>query len=131
MSQDYRHKNTSVFLLNYHFVWIVRRRREVLSGTVETRLVDLIHVKSQELDCRVIALEVMPDHVHLFLNGPTSLCPDQIMHRIKGYTSRILRKEHSWLMKLPSMWTRSYFASTAGNVSSKTIQKYIESQKRI
>lgn len=34
------------------------------------------------------------------------------------------------LLKLPSMWTRSYFVSTAGNVSSETIRKYIEEQAK-
>ncbi len=129
MSQDYRHKTTSVFLLNYHFVWIPRRRRKVLKGKIEERLIELIYEKATQLDCNIVALEVMPDHVHLFLNCPPNLAPDQIMHRIKGYTAKVLRSEFAWLMKMPSMWTRSYFVSTAGNVSSETVQRYIENQK--
>jgi len=50
------------------------------------------------------------------------------MFRIKGATSRYLRKEFPDLKKMPSMWTRSYFVSTAGNVSSETVQKYIAAQ---
>ena len=50
------------------------------------------------------------------------------MHRIKGYSSYVLRKEFPHLKKMPSMWTRSYFVSTAGNVSSSTIEKYIAAQ---
>lgn len=34
------------------------------------------------------------------------------------------------LRKLPSLWTRSFFLSTAGNVSQEIIQKYIERQSR-
>ncbi len=71
----------------------------------------------------------MPDHIHAFLNCPPTIAPSQVMHRIKGYTARYLRQEFSELMKLPSMWTRSYFCSTAGNVSSSTIEKYIAQQK--
>ena len=33
------------------------------------------------------------------------------------------------LKKMPSLWTRSYFVSTADNVCSETIKKYVESQK--
>jgi REP element-mobilizing transposase RayT len=33
--------------------------------------------------------------------------------------------------KIPSMWTGSYFASTAGNVSQEIIAKYIAAQKGI
>lgn len=129
MSQAYRHKNTSVSLLNYHFVWVPRRRRKVLIGDVETRLKELIDETALKLECIVLALEVMPDHVHLFLSCPTTLAPDQIMFRIKGYSSRVLRQEFPHLLKMPSMWTRSYFASTAGNVSSETIKRYIAGQK--
>lgn len=51
------------------------------------------------------------------------------MQKIKGVTSRALRDEYKELSKMPSLWTRSYFVSTAGNVSSETIKKYVESQK--
>jgi putative transposase len=84
-----------------------------------------------ELDCQIIALEIMPDHVHLFISTPPTLAPDQVMFRLKGYTSRILRKEYPQLMKLPSLWTRSYYCGTAGNMSSETIKKYIANQKTI
>lgn len=129
MAQEYKHKNTSVSLINYHFVWTPRRRRKILTGSVETRLKELIVETATKLDCEVLAIEVMPDHVHLFLSCHPSLAPDQVMFRIKGASSRVLRQEFPHLLKMPSMWTRSYFVSTAGNVSSETIKKYIAEQK--
>ena len=101
----------------------------MLTGEVEARLKQLINEVAAELDCSVLALEVMPDHVHLFLNCPPTLAPDQIMFRIKGRSSRELRKEFDQLRRMPSMWTRSYFCVTAGNVSSATIERYIAEQK--
>lgn len=129
MASEYRHKTTSVTLINYHFVWIPKRRKKVLVGDVAKRLKELLYEKTKELDCESIALEIMEDHVHLFLCCPPTLAPDQIMFRLKGYTSRVLRQEFPHLLKLPSMWTRSYFCSTAGNASSETIKKYIANQK--
>lgn len=130
VAQDYRHENTSVTLINYHFVWIVRRRRKVLDETIEARLKVLVSDACQKLDCEIIALEVdNKDHVHLFLNAPPIYSPAQLMHRIKGYSARYLREEFSELRKLPSMWTRSYFCGTAGNVSGATIKRYVENQK--
>ena len=128
MNQPYRHTNTTVSLINYHFVWIPRRRRKVLVKEVKKRLTELIYEKVSELDCKVVSLAIEPDHVHLFLNCLPDLAPKQIMHRVKGYSSYVLRKEFPHLKRMPSMWTRSYFVSTAGNVSSSTIQKYIEAQ---
>ncbi|MGB5714628.1 MAG: IS200/IS605 family transposase [Waterburya sp.] len=128
MIQSYRRTNTTVSLINYHFIWIPRRRRKVLKGAVKTRVTELIYEKANELDCKIVSLAVEPDHVHLFLNCSPHLAPKQIIHRIKGYSSYVLRKEFPHLKKMPSMWTRSYFVSTAGNVSSSTIEKYIAAQ---
>lgn len=128
MAQALRHKRTSISVVNYHFVFCPKRRKKVLVGAVKARLEELIPSKAAELDCQVVKLAVQPDHVHLFISCPPTLAPHQVVHRLKGYTSRVLRQEFPYLLKLPSLWTRSYWVSTAGNVSSATIQRYIEAQ---
>lgn len=100
----------------------------MLSGSIKTQLDTLIHDAARSVDCEVLSLAIEPEHVHLFLNCPPDIAPSKIMHKIKGSTARYLRQKFPELKKLPSMWTRAYFVSTAGNVSSSTIQKYIESQ---
>jgi putative transposase len=129
MSQSYKHTNTVVFLVNYHFVWCPARRRKILTGAVEKDLRELLQGKAAELECEILAMEIMPDHVHLFLNCPPTLSPNDAMFWLKGYTSRVLREKYPSLQRMPSMWTRSFFVSTAGNVSRPTIQKYIAEQK--
>lgn len=98
-------------------------------GQVEARFKELVQELCQENDWLMIAMEVMPDHVHLFLNVLPTDSPADIMAALKGTTSRLLRQEFKHLQHLPSLWTRSYFVSTAGNVSSETIQRYVEEQK--
>lgn len=83
----------------------------------------------EEMDIEIIAIECDKDHVHMFLNCLPTLSPSDIMQKIKGVTSRALREEFLELKKMPSLWTRSYFVSTAGNVCSETIKKYVENQK--
>jgi len=126
---SYLHKNTSVSLLRYHFVWCPKRRRKVLVGNVALRLKELLEEKTAELGWSIVALEIMPDHVHLFLGTDPDVSPTQVMHALKGYTSRVLRQEFPKLQTMPSLWTRSYWVSTAGNVSAATIEKYIAEQK--
>jgi len=65
----------------------------------------------------------------MFLNCFPTLSPSDLMQRIKGATSKALRDEFIKLNKMPSLWTRSYFISTAGNVSSETIKTYVQNQK--
>ncbi len=116
--------------MNYHLIFCPKRRRPVLKGAVKERLEDIIHAVAKDIDAEVLALEVMPDHVHLFVSAVPQMAPNRVVGRFKGASSRILRQEFPHLLKLPSLWTRSAFISTAGNVSSGTIQKYIEAQSK-
>ena len=128
MQDKYRRKITSVTLIRYHFVWIPARRKKVLVGGVSERLKQLLTDKCIELDCSIVTMEIMPDHVHLLVDAPPNLAPDQIMFRLKGFTSFQLLKEYPHLKKIPSLWTRSYFCGTVGNASEETVKKYIENQ---
>jgi putative transposase len=40
---DYQHEHQSVHLVVYHLIWCPKRRREVLTGPVHDRLVEIIH----------------------------------------------------------------------------------------
>ncbi len=126
---EYRRNNHSVTLLNYHFVWCPKRRKPVLTGDIAKRLQEIIFGLCTENNWRLIALEIMPDHVHMFLNAEPVDAPSVIIKRIKGRASHHLRKEYPELKKLPTLWTPSYFVSTAGNVSTETVKRYIEGQR--
>jgi len=121
----------AAYNINYHFVWIPKYRRKVLVGAVATRLDELLREKAAEMGGDVLNITIQPDHVHLFCSFPPTLAPYQIMHRLKGYTAHVLRREFPELnSRLPNLWTRSYFVGTAGHVSAATIQRYIDEQKR-
>lgn len=75
-------------------------------------------------------MEIMPDHVHLFVKTTPTTSPHFIVQQLKGYTSRVLRQEFPSLKsRLPSLWTRSYYCESVGHISEETIRKYIEEQK--
>jgi len=128
MTRGYQKENTNIHLMNYHFVWCPKYRRKLLVGDIKKRLLGLINEKAGELNCKVLTVEIMPDHIHLFIQGNPRLSPNFIIGQIKGNSSKKLRKEFKFLMKMPTLWTRSYFVSTAGKVSQFVIQKYIEEQ---
>ena len=130
MLNEYRRTKTTVSLINYHFVFCPRYRRKIfLNSKVEERFKMLVQEICDELEIEIIAMGCEKDHVHLFLNTLPTFSPTDIMAKIKGVTSKKLREEFSHLQHLPSLWTRSYFVSTAGNVSSETIRRYVENQK--
>lgn len=120
----------AAYNINYHFVWIPKYRRRVLIGTIPERLTELLQEKTTELEGEILNLTIQPDHVHFFCSFPPTIAPHQIMHRLKGYSAFMLRKEFPHLKsQLPNMWTRSYFVGTAGTVTAETIQRYIDEQK--
>jgi putative transposase len=127
---DYAHEGHTVHLVVYHIIWCPKRRRKVLVGPIRNRLEQIIREVAVEHDWTVIELAIQPDHVHLFIRANPRTLPSDIPRLMKGRSSRYLRDEFLQLRKLPSLWTRSYFLSTAGNVSQETIRQYIERQSK-
>src|SRR5262245_48108483 len=108
MDQRYAQNAGAVFSLKYHLVWCPKYRRPVLVDEIERRLRELIAEKSDELGMTIHALEVMPDHVHLFVESDPTRCVAEIVNRMKGYSSRVLRGEFPSLRsRLPTLWSRS------------------------
>jgi len=126
MPRGFDRERTNVHKLQYHFIWCPKYRKSVLKGEVCDRLEELIEDKADELDLEILELAIRPDHVHLFITGDPTLAPNKIMQQVKGYSSRRLRDEFNF--GLPSLWTRSYFVSSAGDVSSEVIEEYIDAQ---
>jgi putative transposase len=83
------------------------------------------------LGIKVLELVINPDHIHLFISAHPTIPVHKIVKRIKGRSSNILRREFPELLKLPSLWTHSYYASTVGSVSKEVVEKYIEAQKGV
>ena len=126
----YRRNTGSVFNLHLHLVWCPKYRKPVLVDAIETRLKELLYEKAVALNVEIEGLEVMPDHVHLFVAVPPTDAPQHFANQFKGYTSRVLRQEFEHLRtQLPCLWSRSYYVGSAGHVSADVIKKYIEEQK--
>jgi len=131
MKDKYLRTKTTVSLINYHFIFCPRYRRKIfLDGDIEKRFKFLVGEVCKRFSLEIIAMECDKDHAHIFLMAPPKMSPSDIMAKIKGVTSRKLREEFSSLNCMKSFWTRSFFVATTGQVSSKTIKKYVEQQKK-
>ena len=130
INMEYQHEQHTVHLVVYHIIWCPKRRRLVLQGKVAPRLEQIVYEVANENAWEVIQLAIQPDHVHLFLRANPYTLPTDIARLIKGRSSHVLREEFPHLMRMPSLWTRSTFYSTAGNVSAEIIEEYIERQSK-
>ena len=130
VSQRWTKSKTSVHNVAYHLIWCPKYRRKVLIGKIEQRLKQLLKQKAKENGWNIETIEIMPDHVHIFVKANPVASPHWIVQQFKGYSSNILRKEFPELKsKLPTLWTRSYYCESVGHISEDTIKKYIEYQK--
>lgn len=118
-----------VYDLGFHLVWCPKYRRAVLTGDIAVRCEELLREKASARGWEFIALEVMPDHIHAFITTTPKDSPAFVANQLKGYTSRHLREEFPSLKsRLPTLWSRSYYAASVGAVSAKNVQRYIDSQ---
>ena len=128
----YAKNSGATFTLKYHLVWCPKYRRPVLEPAIAARLGILLHEIATRFEITVHALEIMPDHVHLFVESDPTMCVAEIVNRFKGRTSRVLRTEFPALRsRLPTLWSRSYYAGSVGHVSARTVERYIARQKGV
>lgn len=101
-------------------------------GDIEKRLRELLYEKANHNSWKIEELEIMPDHVHLFIKVTPSDSVSHVVSQLKGYTANMLRKEFESLRReLPTLWTRSFYVESVGHISEQTIIKYIENQNNI
>ena len=128
--KNLKHNTTSVVNINYHIIWCPKYRRKVLVDGVDARLKEVLVQIAEESGCTIETMEVMPDHIHIFLKATPTIPIHLIVKNLKGKSSRILRTEFPHLKRrLPCLWTRSYYCETIGCINEETIKRYIENQK--
>lgn len=125
----YESSRHAKYLLSYHLIWCPKYRRSILDRPeVVTAVREVITGRLVELGCSLVALEIMPDHVHLSLSAPPRLSPAELAGKIKGGSGSTLAARFPELRKKGSIWSRSYFCATTGTVSTEVIRQYIETQ---
>ncbi|ABW15197.1 transposase IS200-family protein [Parafrankia sp. EAN1pec] len=118
-----------VYDLGYRIVWCPKYRRPVFAGSVRDRCEELVRRKCTEHEWMVVAWEVTPDHVRLFVKAHPKHFPSCVANPLKGLTSRVLRVEFGHLRsRLPALWSRSYFAGAVGAVSPETVRRYVDTR---
>src|SRR6056297_1371241 len=131
--QNLVHGRTCVYNVNYHIVWSVKNRKEILIGQIELRFKEIVYSIAEDKNFLVITLETMPDHVHIFASAHPKISPSYIVKMLKGISARKLLlefpeiKQRLWKHRL---WNSSFYIETIGSVSEENIKRYIELQKK-
>jgi len=128
-----RRSSHSIYDLAYHFVWITKFREKMLGGGIGEGLRQIIEKICEDYDWEIEALEVMEDHIHLFVSCPPKYAPAEIMKIIKSLTARELFEQSPQLRKVQwsgRIWADGYYVGSSGEqVTDELIRKYIKYQK--
>ena len=130
MSEEQYHSASHCkYLIQYHIIWCPKFRFSVLKGNVEETLKQIC----DDYNYHVKALEVMPDHIHIFVDVPQTVAPCDVVRTLKSISAIELLKVYPKLKQFYArcgvLWSRGYFVSTVGHISEAAVIKYIEDQK--
>lgn len=126
------------FNINYHIIWIPKYRKHVLFGKVAEVLKTIIEGVCLDNGCENLALEIMPNHIHLFVGAKPTINPANLIKLIKGNTSKQLRQAipdlkylgyEKHYKRFDNLWARGYYCGTAGHVSQEQVRRYILEQE--
>jgi len=127
-----RRTKHAVYDLKYHLVWIPKYRKDILGKEVSEYLKAIFNKIAEEYEFRIDTMEVMEDHVHVFVEVPPRYSPSQVVQVMKSISAREVFKQFPDLRKqlwAGELWNDGYFVRSAGDkVTADIIRKYIEYQ---
>ena len=130
---EYNSLNHCKYLVQYHLIWCPKFRFNVLKEDIEYSLKETLVSISHKYDFKIIEMEVMPDHLHLFVSAKPTVAPTDLIRTLKSISAIEIFKKHpdlkQFYRRCGSLWSKGYFVSTIGKVSAETIKRYIEEQK--
>ncbi len=115
----------------YHIVWIPKYRRKLLVKGVGRYLGKILYkvIEERYPDVKITEQNIRPDHVHLLIEIPPKYAVSTVVGKLKGGSSRLLRKKFEYIRRNPVTWSVGYFVSSVG-VNEAVIRKYIQYQEK-
>ena len=132
MPKSVTHGRGYVYSLQYHIVWVTKYRKPVFTGIIEADVKQYLFETLKSLDMTVIAMEVMPDHIHLLVDCKPQLCLSDAVKVLKGNIGRWLFLKHPEIKEQlwgGHLWNPSYFVATVSDRTLDQVKTYIDSQK--
>jgi putative transposase len=127
-----RRTKHAVYDLKYHLVWIPKYRKHILTGDVVGYLKEVFNHIAEEYGFEIDTMEVVEDHVHIFLEAPPRYAPAEVVQIMKSISGRELFKKFPKIRKqlwAGELWNDGYFVRSVGDkVTADIIRKYIKYQ---
>ena len=121
-----------VYSLEYHIVWCVKYRQEILFGKLKDDLIEILFEIAKKNGFEILEINSDKDYIHLLVSlSPQHYIPS-VIKALKGVSARLIFKEYREELtdKLWSknLWNPSYFVATVSENTKSQIEEYIKSQ---
>ena len=128
-----RRTKHAVYDLKYHLVWVPKYRARILGGEVSKYLKEIFERIAEEYEFHVDTMEVMEDHVHIFIEAGPAYSPADVVQILKSISAREVYKKFPKMRKemwSGKIWSDGYFVRSVGDkVTADVIREYIKYQK--
>ena len=131
VSNDVTHGRGYVYSLQYHIVWVTKYRKQIFTGAVRDDVTGYLKKTMSDLQMVPLAMEVMPDHIHILADCKPQLCLSDAIKVLKGNTARWLFLKHPEIKASlwgGHLWNPSYFVVTVSDRSLEQVKRYINEQ---
>ena len=101
-------------------------------GNIEDDIKEHLKKTASDLDINIVAMEIMPDHIHMLIECKPQCRISDAIKVFKGNTARWLFMQHPEIkQKLwgGHLWNPSYFVVTVSDRTKEQITAYINGQK--
>ena len=128
-----RRTKHAVYELKYHLVWVPKYRARVLGVAQRKYIKKVFEEIAEEYEFHIDTMEVMEDHVHVFIEAPPAYAPARVVQIMKSISAKELYKRYPEMrekMWSGAIWGEGYFVRSVGDVvTSDVIRRYIKYQQ--
>lgn len=132
MDENFRNGRHVVYNLTAHLVLTPKYRRKVFTPEVADLTQKYLQEVCKKHEVILEEFNTDQDHAHLLISYPPKVNLSRFVGSIKGYSSRMLRKDHFDLIKDKlygdHFWSPSYLILSTGGARTETVKKYIQNQ---
>ena len=127
---DVQSLSRSKWRCQYHIVFAPKFRRKEIYGKLKEDIGKILRSLCEQKGVEIIEAEACPDHIHMLVSIPPSICVAQFVGFLKGKSSLIIFDRHANLKYKYGnrhFWCRGYYVDTVGR-NKKVIEEYIRNQ---
>ncbi len=130
--KDYKSMSHTRWDCKYHVVFIPKKRKKVIYGSLRKYLGEILHELAKQKGIEILEGHLMKDHVHMCLSVPPKFAVSSVVGYLKGKSAiaiarRFRGKQRNFTGE--HFWARGYFVSTVG-LDEHVVREYIKHQEK-